>query len=365
MDRRDSPLLQQLNGALFAWPDSMKITLVCDSVMPVSSYDDKERVVWWLGKELVRQGHEVSLLVRKGSTCDFANILIYNDKKPLDGQIPADTDLVHFHDEPRQECSKPYLITQHDNSLKARQFDRNTVFVSDSQARLHGGSVFVYHGVDFSEYATPELGAKRMWFHFLGNASKRGRNVRGAIDLAAQVDARLHVIGGSRVNFRQGLRIPLSPSARFHGTLSPDGRDALLNASKGMIFPVLWQEPFSLGVVESLYFGCPIFGTPFGAMPELLGKKTGTKNTGIGTVDAFYADYGCLSLKKAELLEALKNAGDFDRAKCHEYAQETFSSQRMAEGYLKLYEQVLNGQPLHETAPELAADLEDKLLTIS
>lgn len=97
--------------------------------------------------------------------------------------------------------------------------------------------MFVYPGVDFSEYATPELGAKRIWFHFLGNAAKRGRNVRGAIDLAAKMDARLHVIGGSRVNFRQGLSIPMSTSARFHGTLSPGGRDALLNASKGMIFP--------------------------------------------------------------------------------------------------------------------------------
>jgi glycosyltransferase involved in cell wall biosynthesis len=345
----------------------MKIILVCDCKIPVSSYDDKERVVWWLGKELNRLGHQVSFLVRDGSTCDFANVLIYQDKIPLDHQIPADTDLVHFHDEPSQAISKPYLITQHDNSLKARTFDQNTVFVSNSHARLHGGSVFVYHGIDFSDYAIPELNAKRLWYHFLGNTAQRGRNVRGAIDLAAKAGARLHVIGGSRVSFRQGLSIPMSLSARFHGTLSPDGRDVLLNASKGMIFPVLWHEPFSLGVVESLYFGCPIFGTPFGAMPELLGKKIAPKNTPLsvsGTVDAFYADYGCLSVKKTELLEALKNADDFDRVKCHEYAVEKFSSQRMAQDYLRLYEQVLNNKPLHPQSPVIEEAPSDKLLSI-
>jgi glycosyltransferase involved in cell wall biosynthesis len=225
----------------------------------------------------------------------------------------------------------------------------------------------VYPGVDFSEYATVELGAKRLWFHFLGNASKRGRNVRGAIDLAAQVNARLHVIGGSRINFRQGISIPLSTAARFHGTLSPGGRDALLNTSKGLVFPVLWPEPFSLSIIESLYFGCPMFGTPFGALPEILGKKITHKDhalTTSGTVDAFYSDYGCLSTKKAELVEALKNSDDFDRAKCHTYALESFSSQRMAQDYLRLYEQVLNGKQLHPTAPEMSETPSDKLFSI-
>ena len=325
---------------------AMKIVLVCDCKIPVSFYDEKTRVVWWLGKALVELGHNVSFLVRKKSECHFANVLIYNDKKPLVAQIPDDTDLVHFHDTPSESVPFPYLITEHDNIAAPHDLDPNTVFLSDSHARLHGSTAFVYPGVDFSEYSVPEIGARRIWFHFLGNASKRDRNVRGAIDLAGRVEARLHVIGGTRVNFRQGLNIPLSPTARFHGTLSPDGRDALLNASKGMIFPVLWAEPFSLAVVESLYFGCPIFGNPYGALPEQLGKKLTGKNVPLpdGAVDAFYSDYGCLTTNKAELIEAMKNTQDFDRQKCHEYAVEKFSSLRMAEDYVRLYEQVLVGR---------------------
>jgi Glycosyl transferases group 1 len=346
----------------------MKIILVSDSDIAVSSYDDKARVLWWLGKMLHQMGHEVVYLVRKGAECPFATVLPYHEKKPLEPQIPADADLVHFHDAPNDITQKPYLITQYEHGTQGVPLDRNTVFVSDNHARLHGGNVFVYPGVDFSDYAVPEMNAKRLWFHFLGNATKKGRNVRCAIDLAAKVDTRLHVIGGSRVHFRQGLRIPLSPSARFHGTLSPGGRDALLNASKGMVFPVLWQEPFSLAVVESLYFGCPIFGTPFGALPELLGKKVGHKptlNAGAGTVEAFYSDYGCLSVKKAELVDALKSADDFDRVKCHEFALNHFSSQRMTEAYLALYNQVLAGKTLHEHAPVMPDDSGEKLLSIN
>ncbi len=346
----------------------MKIVLVCASKVPVSAYVDKARIVWWLGKELSKLGHEVRFLMSGSGPCDFATVLVYNQKKTLAEQIPADTDLVHFHDEPRGSVEQPYLITQHENSLAPRTFDANTVFLSDNHAKQHGASVFVYPGIDFSEYSKPELGSKRVWFHFLGSTSERGRNVRGAIDLAGKVDARLHVIGGSRVNFRQGFSIPLSPYARFHGALSPDGRDALLNGSKGMIFPVLWQEPFSLGVLESLYFGSPIFGTPFGALPEMLGKKITVKSTKTaisGTVDAFFSDYGSLSVKKTELIEAMKNANDFDRLRCHEYVQEKFSAQRMTYEYLQLYDKVLRQLPLHKQAPVMETAVADKLLSIS
>jgi len=346
----------------------MKIVLVCASKIPVSAYVDKARIVWWLGKELSKLGHDVSLMMTTSGPCEFANILVYDEKKPLAAQIPPDTDLVHFHDEPPEAIEVPHLFTQHENSSVARTFHPNTVFLSDSHAQMHGGSMFVYPGLDFSEYAAPEMDSKRLWFHFLGNTSQRKRNVRGAIDLAAKVDSRLHVIGGARVNFRQGFSISLSPHARFHGDLSPGGRDAILNASKGHVLPMLWHKPFSLGVLESLYFGCPIFGTPFGALPEMLGKKCVTKNaeaTMNGTVDAFFSDYGCLSIKKTELIEAMKNSGDFDRIRCHEYVQDKFSAQRMAYQYLQLYDKVLQNKPLHQHAPVMKDPVDDKLLSIT
>lgn len=368
-------LVEQLRIATFATTltpladnlPQMNILLVCDCKLPVSAYDDKARLTWWLGKELARLGHQVSFLLRESLECDFAQVLVSNDKKNINEQIPESVELVHFQCDPKQTPDRPYLITCHENSSVARSFDPNTVFLSHSHAQQHGGSVYVYPGADFAEYSTPDFSTKRIWFHFLGSALRKGRNIRGAIDLADRAGARLHVVGGSRVNFRQGFRIPLSTTARFHGALSPDGRDAILNASKGLILPVLWQEPFSLSVVDSLYFGCPVFGTPFGALPEQLGKKVNHKNKTIptsGTVDAFYADYGCLTVKKAELVEALKNAADFEREKCHEFAMSHFSVQRMAADYLQLYEQVMKGLPLHAVPPAIDVAVGEKLLAM-
>ena len=336
----------------------MKILLVQNSRIPIQTYDDAERILWWLGKSLHQLGHEVSYLVKKGSTCPFAKIFIINEKKPLQEQIPDGFDVVHFHCQPASAPSVPYLVTQHRNAVDDSPLDPNTVFLSRNQARRHGGKVYVHPGIDFADYGRPDWEARRMFFHFLGNAAWSGKNVRGAIDVAGQAGARLHVIGGSRVNFRKGLRITLSPHVRFHGVLSNDGRNMLLNQSKGLIFPALWAEPFGLSVVESLYFGCPVFGTPYGALPELLGKRETPSRVHVGQdsakaeawngqVEAFYSELGCLSVKRTEVVEAVKNAEAYDRKHCHEYACEHFSAEKMALKYVELYEKVARGESLH------------------
>ena len=56
----------------------------------------------------------------------------------------------------------------------------------------------------------------------------------------------------------------------------------LLQGSRGLIFPVLWHEPFGLAVIESLYFGCPVYATPYGALPELAPPATGVLAAGRG-----------------------------------------------------------------------------------
>ncbi len=364
----------------------MKILIISNTVIPTQVYGGTERVIWWLGKALVQLGHDVTYLVKNGSACPFARVLTLQEKKPLVPQIPEDCDIIHLHMETSEALPKPALTTIHQNYPAPKIFDRNTVFISSDHATRHGGSVFVHHGIDFEEYGAPQLDNRRMYFHFLGNAARRERNLNGAIATAAEAGERLHVIGGHRINFLAGLRITLSPYVRFHGLLGGDGKNAILNSSKGLVLPVLRHEPFGLAVIESLYFGCPLFGTPYGALPELLGRKTNPakiakkaaqnghhdmagSNWGVGfapvptrggSVEAFYSDLGCLSIKKAELAEALKNAGQYNRRTCHEYAVAHFSARRMAEQYTILYEKVLDGYTLHE-APPAAIATDEKL----
>jgi glycosyltransferase involved in cell wall biosynthesis len=143
-----------------------------------------------------------------------------------------------------------------------------------------------------------------------------------------------------------------------------DGKNVLLNGSKGLVFPVLWHEPFGLAIIESLFFGCPVFGTPYGALPELLGGRMHEAAHSGGQVEALYSEFGRLSIKKSELVEAIKSADDFDRNRCRQYVADNFSAARMAADYLKLYEKVLNGQDLHAQAPTLETAPESKLLPL-
>ncbi|MBK6929564.1 MAG: glycosyltransferase family 4 protein [Saprospirales bacterium] len=346
----------------------MKILLLRNSRIPTKNYDDAERVLWWLGRQLYEMGHEPMFLVKKESACDFGPVFTLDEKQSLSAQIPAEAEVLHFFYRPAAavfDVDKPYLITNFENSTEAETFDANTVFLSANHAMRHGGEVYVYPGIDYRDYGRVLLDFPRNYFHFLGDAAWRGKNVHGAIDLAARAGTRVHVIGGSRVNFRKGLRITLSPSARFHGVLSRDGRNMMLNGSKGLLFPIIWHEPFGLAVPESLYFGCPVFGTPYGALPELLCRKASTDGRKwTGQVDACFSEFGCLSVKRSELVEAIRHSDAFLPDRCLEYAMDCFSAGRMARDYLQLYEKVLNGKPLHTSAPVMEQAPDNKFLPL-
>ena len=75
----------------------MKILIVNPEIIPAKFYGGTERVIWCLGKELVKLGHKVSYLVKKGSVCNFGKIIPINPGKDIIDQIPVDTDLVHFN----------------------------------------------------------------------------------------------------------------------------------------------------------------------------------------------------------------------------------------------------------------------------
>lgn len=234
----------------------------------------------------------------------------------------------------------------HGNSNNLSELDKNTVFVSQNHASRYNSNSYVYNGLDWSEYSTPELKNKRNYFHFLGNAAWRVKNVSGAIDVIKKTKTeKLKVLGGVRFNFKMGIRFTFSSNVSFAGMVGGKGKFKLLNGSKGLIFPVKWHEPFGLAIIESLYYGCPIFGTPYGSLPELVKENV-----------------GFLSDKSHELAEAVLNVDNYSRQRCHEYAMEEFNAKKMALEYLKKYEIVISGNRLNTNAPKLLKIQEQKWL---
>ena len=326
----------------------MNILIVNNSKLPIIYYGGTERVIWYLGKTLTRLGHKVSFLVEKGSKCDFATIIERNPEVDLIDQIPTDIDLVHFHYQPKnvEKLRVPYLITQHGNTSADIPLNQNTVFVSKNHAKRHNAEAFVHNGLDWDDYGTVNLVEKRDYFHFLGKAAWRVKNVKGAINTTLKLKGEtLHVLGGSRLNIKMGFRFTWQARARFYGMVGGEEKMNQLKRSKGLIFPVRWHEPFCLAIIESLYFGAPVFGTPYGSLPELINK-----------------DIGFLSNSSTTLSEAMKQYKDYNPKTCHDYAATLFNAKYMARNYEKLYEKVMNGEKINQSRPNKILKAEPKFL---
>ncbi|MDD2386807.1 MAG: glycosyltransferase [Bacteroidales bacterium] len=312
----------------------MNITIVNQSKIPALLYGGTERVIWYLGKELTKLGHKVTYLVAANSYCDFAKVLEIDVNKSFNSQIPKNTDIVHFNFPVNEKIDKPYIITIHGNSSPEQEFDINSVFVSKNHAQRHNADSFVYNGLDWDDYGDPDFVKKQEYFHFLANAAWKVKNLNGAIKICNLADKELAVIGGSRLNFKMGFRLTTSRKTKFYGIIGGDEKNNIIKGSRGLIFPVLWDEPFGLAIIESMYFGCPVFGTPYGSLPELVKQ-----------------DIGFLSTNSAKIAKAVINSNSFKRKLISEYAIDEFNSKKMTLGYLKKYEIVLSGNNLNANRP--------------
>ncbi len=327
----------------------MHILIVYERVIPAKTYGGIQRAIWYLGEELVQLGHRVTFLVGKGSTCHFAEVRVLNRNIHLANQTPDDVDVVHLAQSINLDYSgikKPYVNCVHSNYFDTRKLDVNSVFVSANHANRYGSDVFVYNGMNWDDYGPVKLDNKREYFHFLGMAAWSLKNLRGAVKVIKRTPHEtLHVLGGHRLNFNMGFRLTLSNRVKFHGMVGGNRKSSLIQGSKGLLMPVIWHEPFGIAMTESLYFGCPVFGTPYGSQPELI-----------------HEDVGFLSNDSEELVNALLNVDAYSRSRCHEYACDLYNSAIMTKKFISLYEKVMNGEQLNKTQPTLIDTQQERKL---
>jgi glycosyltransferase involved in cell wall biosynthesis len=171
--------------------------------------------------------------------------------------------------------------------------------------------------------------------HFLGKGAWPVKNLKGAIRVALAAGVEMDVLGAKRLGLSHQLRWTWSPRIHFHGMVGGDEKFRLLQQSKGLIFPVRWHEPFGLAVIESLYFGAPVYATPYGALPEIVTPEVGSLSDNM------------------DGLVAAVTAGNFAPEACHERATQHFNHLQMGRGYVQYYERVLSGETLHPQQPVL------------
>jgi glycosyltransferase involved in cell wall biosynthesis len=89
-----------------------------------------------------------------------------------------------------------------------------------------------------------------------------------------------------------------------------------------LLNPINWEEPFGMSMIESMACGTPVVGTPRGAAPELV-------EDGVT---------GYLRQTNEDLAEAIDHLDKLDRGACRTRVREQFSIEKMARGYLAVYE---------------------------
>src|SRR5262245_27149588 len=104
-----------------------------------------------------------------------------------------------------------------------------------------------------------------------------------------------------------------------HGT-----KVELLQNARCTLFPIDWEEPFGLVMIESMACGTPVIATRRGAVPEVIEDGHG----GI-VVDDW-----------REAPAAVERADELDPVECRRYAEERFAPERMVADYVRAYEAV-------------------------
>ncbi len=310
----------------------MKILHVLLSRRPIPppGYGGTERIVWWLLRQQVAHGHDVRVLTRGPSRSSTPPVMYgYDSSKPISDQVSDWPDVVHFHHPGIFDIGKPYLCTEHGLSDEPVTHSTNTVYLSQSHASNHGASFFIHNGLDWADYGEVNLSLKREHYHFLGKAKLQKKNLTDAIELAKAAGLPIQVMGNKWYQSR------LARNIKYHGEVDDAKKGAIIERSLGMLAPVRWHEPFGLALVESLYFGAPIFGTPYGSLPELVNQK----------------GLGYLSTSKRELIAAMCERDYRDSSLCHEVAVTTFNAGIMAARYLDAYQKVIDGEQLQPRPP--------------
>ncbi len=303
----------------------MKVALIHEAVLPVVEYGGTERVVWWLSKALAGRGIHVTLACLPGSRCTWAKVVHPNFRKPIEEQLPG-VDVFHYFNTPEAFPSRPHVVTIEGNGKAGEAFLRNTAFVSRNHARRHGAECFVYNGIDPEDYRYRE--EKDGSLLFLAKAAWKVKNVAGAIRIARKANRELQILGGSRLLFKHWRGV------HWNGMVGGAAKANYVSRASALLFPVLWNEPFGLAVVEALVSGTPVFASPWGSLPELVGSEVGR-----------------ICRDDAEFLEAIAEIGSFDPKRCREWVMEKFTHHKMADAYLACYEKVLRGEPLNPSIP--------------
>jgi glycosyltransferase involved in cell wall biosynthesis len=325
--------------------------------VPPKLYGGTERVVYSLTEELVAMGHDVTLFA-SGDSITSATLAPMRDQAlRLDPSVKDwvaiyyrmvemiyrrkdEFDVLHFHIDyfplslfTRQNT--PFLTTIH-GRLDLPEFvetygtfpNAPFVSISDSQRKPIPNLNWVrtvLHGMP-ANLLKPQP-VKQEYGAFLGRVSPE-KGLDQAIQIAGKAGLKLKVaakVDNADKEYYDTIIKPLikgNSNVEFIGEINDAQKPEFLSGAHALIFPIRWPEPFGLVMIESMACGTPVIAFNHGSVPEVI--DNGVTGFIVNDID--------------EAVKALGKVDTLDRAKVRATFDRRFTSRRMAEDYVDLYE---------------------------
>ncbi|QIL40663.1 glycosyltransferase family 4 protein [Pedobacter sp. HDW13] len=339
----------------------MKILLVMDPGIPVPPplYGGHERLVYMFAEEYKKMGHTVHLLA--GPNSDISGTVHsfgVNDLKRSKFQRLKElfkawrflrkrrNDFDFIHNFGRLAYLLPVLnnkvkkimtygrpVSVKGIKLITKLPNRNLLFTACSNYCVSTGNVMgnwrtVYNAIDFSKYVPQPTIAPDAPLMFLGRLDKI-KGLQTAIAVALDTGSTLW-IGGNIPNttdnyqyFKEELEPKFDGKQIIYlGPLNDDQKNHYLGKSKALLFPIEWDEPFGMVMVEAMACGTPVIAFNAGATPEVV----------INSVN------GLVVSNKDEMIQALDEVSHINRGRCSENAKSRFDVSVIASEYLNLFD---------------------------
>jgi len=255
-------------------------------------------------------------------------------------------DLIHaFHLTPKilpfvNLTKTPTVFTLHDplsaNWNKAIKYcpwknKAHYISISDNQRKgmtdlNYAGTI--YNGLEIEKFEFKEK--QGGYLAFLGRYSyEKGADAAAAV--AAKSGEKLKMAGtiwGSgfynekiKPNLKKGKIEDL-------GFLNGKEVSDFLRNAKALLFPIRWEEPFGLVMIEAMACGTPVIAFNRGSVPEvIIDGKTG-----------FIVE------NEEGMIKAIKKIDKIDRAECRKHIENNFTIEKMIEGYEEVYERIVNSK---------------------
>jgi glycosyltransferase involved in cell wall biosynthesis len=338
-------------------------------------YGGTELFIAQLAEGLKSRGIDVVVYANGESTVNVAVKYMYAESQwPIQGEIydnlkdvnhttwavrdaSRDCDIIHLNNVPGIASSRyvdlPFVYTMHhphqDGLSEFYKFFPRIEFVTISDFQRHCEKLpnirTIHHGIDLSLYQVREK--KQDYLSFIGRiAPVKGTHL--AIAAAKKAGIPLKIAGEVQPIFRDYFESEIKPHidgkwVEYIGEADLEAKNDLLGNSRAMLFPIQWNEPFGLVMVEAMACGTPVLALPGGSVPEIV--RDGVSG------------YVCHSVD--ELAERTRDLGSMSPLECREYVEANFSLERMVGDYANLYTEILASGP----AEDMVTPLEDDELT--